>query len=63
MSAAPQEISPSHHRDWRQREKVREVPATPKNYYQFMRESKEIVKVMSQLTNSFSLVRLVSNKI
>ncbi|CAL4075211.1 unnamed protein product, partial [Meganyctiphanes norvegica] len=44
-------------RQFRGRDDIREVPAMNKNYYSHVCESKEIIKVMSQLTTSFQTTR------
>ncbi|XP_076055178.1 dynein axonemal heavy chain 5-like [Oratosquilla oratoria] len=48
-------------KSWRGRDDVREVPPTPKNYFNHVFESKDIVKVMSLLANSIQTTKLALN--
>ena len=47
-------------RDWREREKLQEVPARPRNYYSYVCDSKEVLKVMNQFTNGLTTIKTVS---
>lgn len=47
-------------RDWREREKVQDVPAQPRNYFSYVCQSKDVLKVMNLFTNGLASLKEVT---
>jgi len=46
-------------RDWRERERIQEVPARPRNYFSYVCDSKEVLKVMNLFTSGLTTIKQV----
>ena len=59
MAEESQTLALAARRDWREREKVQDVPAEPRNYYSHVYQSKDVLKVMNLFTSGLTLLKEV----